>query len=271
MRVRWALPSTSSRRRGAAAALLAVVAVLVPILNHAGSGPAWVAAGTSEPDPEAARLAAENTDLRHLLALADRDSLYLVLDLGGGTLSLCQGHARLEDLSVLGLEVGTPRSLRGRRSPPRDWDCGIWKAGTVEPPRRNLGKTLDVSAPDYEDRRREILVPPPPEEAQPAPPVWGIFFQDRRVLEITGVTPSGKPAAGTGSGQLAVPLRQRIRVRVRVAAPDAAGLYRALPDRIPLAVVGGFRNDPPAGVSSPDQGSAVVSSVSSSGAIRARS
>jgi hypothetical protein len=234
--------------------------------------PALLTTAASGSDPKAALLAAGNADLGRRLVLAGRDSLYLVLDLGSSTLSLFHGPARLRDFPVLGLEVGARRSLLGHRSVPRDWDRSIWRQGAVRPARRELSKFLDVSADDYEARRREILVPPTPDESQPSPAAWAIAFRDHRVLEVVGDAP---PHANPGS---AVPrgiqsrLRRSITLRVYLGADDAAALYRGLPGDVTLALTGGFAAPAPSGPPPRAQGAAPASNRgASSGAIRARS
>jgi hypothetical protein len=216
-------------------------------LGDHGPGPVATTQPGNEPDPEAVRLAAANEDLKRQLALAEGGSLHLLLDLGEQRLSLFHGPARLADYAVRAVEIATRRDLLGRRAVPEGWSTAIWTDGGVRPKRRELARNLDASAPDYAERRREVLVPPTPEESQPSPRTWRIAFGDGRTLEVVAVPlPESGPATKGGRVKgVDARLRPGIRVRVHLAAGDAAALYRAIPDGIDLAFTAHSGADPP--------------------------
>lgn len=178
------------------------------------------------------------TQLRSALALARDDSFYLVLDLERTELRLMLGGVALRTLTYTEAALGSPRLalLPGRSLP--DWADKAWRDGVLEPEQRRA--RTEIVPPDPTGAPAGAPPPPPiPEDAIPTPDRYRLRFAGGLDLEIR---PAGTAAAGPGLRErlhmLTDPGRPRLLLRLGLDRGGAAELYRCLPPRITLVVLG---------------------------------
>jgi hypothetical protein len=214
-------------------------------------------AATARTRPSAARgpLEREVTRLRRELSLAQGTAFYLRLDARTMRLSLVLGGVPLQEHALDAFEIGRPRVAFVPRSAPAGWDLQTYAAGRLEPARER--DRIEVVAPAPSPSGDEAAlepsppaIPPTAEEAYSVPSRYRIVFAGGVTVEVTargggrnrGLLRRGLDAVGLRLADLHGALRSseegRVSVRLRMAAEDAAALYRALPPDVGLVVVG---------------------------------
>ena len=176
--------------------------------------------------------------LRNVLALARGDSFYLVLDLERTELRLMLGSVALRTLPYTEASVAGPQLALLPGPSLSGWADQVWREGGLDPEQRR--ERTEIVPPDPTGAQAAAPPPPPaPEDAIPTPDRYRVRFAGGLDLEIR---PTGTAAAGPGLGErlgmLADPGRPRLLVRLGLDRDGAAELYRCLPPRIRLVVLG---------------------------------
>jgi len=214
-------------------------------------------AATARVRPSAARgpLEREVTSLRRELSLAQGKGFYLRLDARAMRLSLVLGGVPLQEHAIDGFETGRARVAFVPRSASPDWDLRTYAAGRLEPARERDRVEVVAPAPSPSGDEAALepsppAIPPTAEEAYSVPSRYRIVFTGGITVEVTargggrnrGLLRRGLDAVALRLDDLRDALRSseegRVRVRLRMAAEDAAALYRALPPDVGLVVVG---------------------------------
>ena len=161
-----------------------------------------------------------------------------MLDLERTELRLMLGSVALRTLPYTEASVADPRLalLPGRSL--AGWSDQVWREGRLDPEQRR--ERTEIVPPDPGGTQAAAPPPPPtPEDAIPAPDRYRVRFAGGLDLEIR---PAGTAAAGPGLGErlgmLTDPGRPRLLVRLGLDRDGAAELYRCLPPRIRLVVLG---------------------------------
>ena len=199
---------------------------------------AWMLAGArpaaADSVPASDPLAAQ---LRSALALARGDSFYLVLDLERTELRLMLGGVALRTLTFTEAAVGSPRLALRPGRPLAGWTDRVWHEGVLDPEYRR--PRTEIVPPDPDAAQADAPPPPEPAGSIPAPDHFRVRFAGGLDLEIR---PTGTAAPGPGLrerlGMLTHPRRPRLQVRLGLDRDGAAELYRCLPPRIKLVVLG---------------------------------
>ncbi len=193
--------------------------------------PVRAAGNAAAGDPLAAQL-------RSVLALARSDSFYLVLDLERTELRLMLGGVALRTLPYTEASVAGPQLALLAGPSLSGWADQVWREGGLDPEQRR--ERTEIVPPDPTAAPAEAPPPPPtPEDAIPTPDRYRVRFAGGLDLEIrpTGTAPAG-PGLGERLRLLTDPRRPRLLVRLGLDRDGAAELYRCLPPRIKLVVLG---------------------------------
>jgi hypothetical protein len=230
--------------------------------------PPW---GVAVAAPEDAGALAGGADdeiatLKRQLELAAGDRFYLLLTAAPPTLRLMFQGIMLREYPVHQLRLGRPRALFRPLRVADEWESRIWTGGRLDPPRRRAQITItppkpgaDSAAsgsgpPDKEEEEsasnppESVPIPPNVEEAVPVPRVFRIAFGDLILIVETG--DNGRAASPPPTvksflrgfrhfweDRLAWLAPRIVRLRFRLEPPDAAHLYRSLPEDVSLGIV----------------------------------
>jgi hypothetical protein len=171
---------------------------------------------------------------------------------------MLQGVA-LDDYPASDVEWGVPEVLFVDRSPGADWDAVPFSKGRLEPARERdrLEVVAPTPAPSASPTGAEPAATPSPpaiprsaEESYSVPSPYRIVFAEGVSLEVHSKGGGSRnrsvlrrlaDATSLRLSDLATALglgaKERVRLRVRLAADDAASLYRSLPPDVGLVVV----------------------------------
>lgn len=222
-----------------------LLACLLAALGVSGCAP------SAEGVAGATRGDADRGALERIVELARGKAPYLVVDLEDGRLRLMQGGAVLRDCPLRAAELGLPSVLFFRSSPGSGSWNRVYESVRLDPPRVDRRPEIIApepgSAPGTEDTpaAEPVYIPPLPEEAIPAPPRYFLRIDGGWTVEIAGPREVGRgPLEWLGSALGAkwqdlrdVVARRGPRLRIVLDAPDAASLYRSLPEDVKLTIL----------------------------------
>jgi hypothetical protein len=228
----------------------------------------WGAAAVAARENAEARAGDANDEivtLKRQLELAGGDQFYLVLTSTPPTLRLMFQGISLREYPVHQLRLGRPRALFRPLRVADEWESRIWTGGRLDPPRRRAQITITPprrgedsasgsAAPDKEAEEsasnppESVPIPPNVEEAVPVPRVFRITFGDLILVVETGENGrAARPPATVKElfrgfrrfweDRFAWLAPRIVRLRFRLEPPDAAHLYRSLPEDVSLGIV----------------------------------
>jgi hypothetical protein len=236
---------------------LAAVFLALALVGIAACERRAVPAAASDPRSVAARLQRTNAQLQKQIELAAGKEFYLVLDPATSGLTLMLKGAPLQRFTVLGLQVGHPRTAWFSDRDPRHVQSVIWSGGELDPPRQIDRLVIQAAEPGKEaPESTPPPIPPTPEELYPVPSRYHVRFADGLSMEILpreADASVGRWAHARAAlaekwrdilAALRVSDRDAIRLRVTLDPNDAQSVYRSLPPAVRLIVLDG-EVDPP--------------------------
>ncbi|MGE5198173.1 MAG: hypothetical protein ACM3H9_00940 [Rhodospirillaceae bacterium] len=254
---------TAIRVRHVVAASVALAVLGVAAACGRGAAPA----PASGPRADAARLQRTNAQLEKQIELAAGKEFYLVLDPATSGLTLMLKGAPLQRFTVIGLQVGHPRTAWFGDRDPRHVQSVIWSGGELDPPRQLDRLVIQAAAPGKEaPESAPPPIPPTPEELYPVPSRYHVRFADGLSMEILpreADATVGRWAHARAAvaekwrdvlAALRISNRDAIRLRVTLDPADARSFYRSLPPAVRLIVLDGQVEPPQPAAAAADDG-----------------